>query len=106
MTGWPTGVASVTLDSGDKVKALAVNIDGKASRTSLSIRPERCVVSSKKVAGLSMLKGRIEELIYLGDHIRCRMNVAGNDEFIVKVPNTADYLGLEIGAETCRLADG
>ena len=90
----------MTLDSGDKVKALAVNIDGKASRTSLSIRPERCVVSSKKVAGLSMLKGRIEELIYLGDHIRCRMNVAGNDEFIVKVPNTADYLGLEIGAET------
>ena len=98
--GLAKGVASVTLDSGDKVKALAVNIDGKASRTSLSIRPERCVVSSKKVAGLSMLKGRIEELIYLGDHIRCRMNVAGNDEFIVKVPNTADYLGLEIGAET------
>ena len=98
--GLTKGVASVTLDSGDKVKALAVNIDGKASRTSLSIRPERCVVSQKKVAGLSMLKGRIEELIYLGDHIRCRMNVGGNDEFIVKVPNTADQLGLEIGAET------
>ena len=44
--------------------------------------------------------GRIEELIYLGDHIRCRMTVAGNNEFIVKVPNTADQLGLEIGAES------
>ena len=87
-------VASVTLDSGDKVKALAVNVNGKSSRTSLSIRPERCVVSPKKVAGLSMLKGRIQELIYLGDHIRCRMTVAGNDDFIVKVPNTADHLGL------------
>ena len=93
-------VATVKLDAGDEVKALAVNTDGKGSRTSLSIRPERCVVSPKKVAGLSMLKGRIEELIYLGDHIRCRMTVAGNDEFIVKVPNTADQLGLEIGAES------
>lgn len=90
----------MTLDTGDKVKALAVNTDGKGSRTSLSIRPERCIVSQKKSAGLSALKGRIEELIYLGDHIRCRMTVAGNNEFIVKVPNTADQLGLEIGAES------
>ena len=94
------GVASVKLDSGDTVKALAINTDGKGSRTSLSVRPERCVVSQKKTAGLSSLKGRLEELIYLGDHVRCRMNVAGNDEFIVKVPNTADQLGLTIGAET------
>ena len=36
-----------------------------------------------------MVDGRIEELIYLGDHIRVRMNVAGNDEFIVKVRNRA-----------------
>ena len=28
------------------------------------------------------------------------MTVAGNNEFIVKVPNTADQLGLEIGAES------
>ena len=50
------GVAAVTLDSGDKVKALAVNTDGKGSRTSLSIRPERCIVSQKKSAGVSALK--------------------------------------------------
>ena len=94
------GVASVKLDSGDVVEALAINTDGKGSATQLSIRPERCVVTAKKNAGFSSLKGRIEELIYLGDHIRCRMTVAGNDEFIVKVPNTADQLGLQIGAET------
>ena len=90
------GVAAVTLDSGEKVKALAVNIDGKGSRTSLSIRPERCIVSQKKSAGLSALKGRIEELIYLGDHIRCRMTVAGNNEFIVKVPNRPISLVLKL----------
>jgi putative spermidine/putrescine transport system ATP-binding protein len=64
----------------------------------LSVRPERCVVSAKKSSSMSMLDARIEELIYLGDHIRCRMNVAGDDQFIVKVPNTSGQLGLEIGA--------
>ena len=32
-------------------------------------------------------KGDIKELIYLGDHIRARIEVCGNDEFIVKIPN-------------------
>jgi len=40
------------------------------------------------------------ELIYLGDHIRCRMAVAGHDEFIVKVPNSSDHAALTVG-ETC-----
>jgi putative spermidine/putrescine transport system ATP-binding protein len=79
----------------------------------LSVRPERCVVSTKKSAKMSMLDARIEELIYLGDHIRCRMNVAGDDQFIVKVPNISGKLGLEIGAnlfvgwetDDCRALD-
>ncbi|NDH49962.1 MAG: ABC transporter ATP-binding protein [Proteobacteria bacterium] len=106
-------VATVKLDSGHMVKALSINNDGKGSRTMLSVRPERCVVSAKKSSSMSMLDARIEELIYLGDHIRCRMNVAGDDQFIVKVPNTSGQLGLEIGAnlyvgwktEDCRALD-
>ena len=93
------GIASVELDNGDMVKALAINVGGAGERSLLSVRPERCVVTQKKSRGLTALNGRIEELIYLGDHIRCRMNVAGDDEFIVKVPNTSSQLGLVIGAE-------
>ena len=92
------GIATIKLDSGAEVKALAVNIGGVGSRTTLSVRPERCVVLTKKSATVSRLDAKIEELIYLGDHIRCRMNVAGDDQFIMKVPNTSGQLGLEIGA--------
>ncbi len=91
-------VAVVELDSGHLVKALSVNNGGTGSRTILSVRPERCVLSVKKASSLSMLDARIEELIYLGDHIRCRMNVAGDDQFVVKVQNTSGQLGFEIGA--------
>ena len=93
-------IATVKLDAGDIVKALAVNVGAVGSRTTLSVRPERCIVTTKKSAGTSSLDARIEELIYLGDHIRCRMNVAGDDQFIVKVPNTSGQLGLEIGASS------
>ena len=92
------GIATINLDSGAEVKALAVNIGGVGSRTTLSVRPERCVILTKKLGAVSRLDAKIEELIYLGDHIRCRMNVAGDDQFIMKVPNTSGQLGLEIGA--------
>ena len=42
----------------------------------------------------------VKELIYLGDHIRCRMEVHGNDEFIVKVPNAAGHKHLVKGEKT------
>ena len=77
------------------------------------MRPERCVVSTEKSAAVTTLDAQIEELIYLGDHIRCRMNVAGDNQFIVKVPNDSGKLGLEIGvqmfvgwkADDCRALD-
>ncbi len=80
-------VATVKLDTGDIVKALAVNVAAKGDRTLLSIRPERVEINPAKSASDVNLKGSIEELIYLGDHIRARLTVAGHDDFVVKLPN-------------------
>ena len=106
------GTSQVKLDSGDVVKALAVNVK-KGERTLLSVRPERVEINpgSQSVDGL--LKGRIAELIYLGDHIRARLEVAGHDDFIVKVPNKASTGGVDEGktvhvgwkAADCRALD-
>jgi putative spermidine/putrescine transport system ATP-binding protein len=106
-------VATVKLDSGDVVKALAVNVAGKGDRTLLSLRPERVTIGAPKSKNGVSLQGRIEELIYLGDHIRTRMSVAGHTDFIVKVPNNADHHVLKKGqtttvgwqAEDCRALD-
>ena len=85
----------------------------KGERTLLSVRPERVEINpgSQSVDGL--LKGRIAELIYLGDHIRARLQVAGHDDFIVKVPNKGGTSEVEEGrevkigwrAEDCRALD-
>ena len=90
----------VELDGGGEVVAKTVNNTASVGeRTTLSLRPERVEIDPKKGQTDNTVTGVIKELIYLGDHIRTRMEVAGNDEFIVKVPNSAGNKPLAEGAE-------
>jgi putative spermidine/putrescine transport system ATP-binding protein len=43
--------------------------------------------------------GKVEEVIYHGDHTRVRMNVLGNNQFILKVPNSTSNLDIKPGKE-------
>ena len=107
------GECRVAVDGGGEVSALAVNVDGVNTRTTLSLRPERAEIDPPSVDGLNTLEGRVEELIYLGDHIRTRLTVAGHDDFIVKVPNTHSHRPMVVGetatvawvTEDCRALD-
>ena len=107
------GECRVAIDGGGEVSALAVNVDGVNARTTLSLRPERAEIDPPSVDGMNTLEGRVEELIYLGDHIRTRLTVAGHDDFIVKVPNTHSHRPMVVGetatvawvTEDCRALD-
>ena len=107
------GVAAVTLDSGEKVSAVAINVGKKGERTMLSIRPERVIINPDESQVAHVIDGHVQKLIYLGDHIRCRMTVGGNDEFIIKVPNASGNHPLAVGkdvrvswkTEDCRALD-
>ena len=104
-------VAAVDVDGGGHVSALAVNCGAVGERTMLSIRPERVLIGESELP--NAMEGRVVELIYLGDHIRCRMEVAGHDDFIVKVPNSTRHAVLQVGqatpvgwmTEDCRALD-
>ncbi len=91
-------IATVQLEDGDTCQALAVKCGGPGSKTLVSIRPERVSVSADP--GPNSTTAKVLELIYLGDHIRCRLNVHGNDEFVVKVPNAAGHKHLVVGETT------
>lgn len=80
------GIADVELTDGEKVHALAINA-GPGERTQLSIRPERVEIDPDESVTDHTVTGRVEEVIYLGDHIRTRMTVAGNSDFVVKTRN-------------------
>ncbi len=93
------------------VNALKVNVSEVGEKTQLSIRPERVSIDSNNNSS-NVFTGKIEELIYLGDHIRARLDVCGNNEFIVKVPNEGsfkhregDTLNLSWNSEDVRALD-
>ena len=108
-----SGNCRVQVDGGREVSALAVNVGDVNTRTTLSLRPERAEISPESTDGYNTLDGTVEELIYLGDHIRTRLTVAGHDDFIVKVPNTNAHRPLKVGeaatiawrTEDCRALD-
>jgi putative spermidine/putrescine transport system ATP-binding protein len=76
------------------------------------LRPERVWLDPDD-SFPNVFEGKVEELIYLGDHIRTRMTVCGHDEFIVKIPNSTDHKELQVGdltkigwkVEDCRALD-
>jgi len=91
-------IALVALEGGKKVSALMVDVKDIGENTILSIRPERVIIKPR-ASNSTDIDGKVLELIYLGDHIRCRMMVAGNDEFIVKMPNSSNHAQLKVGEE-------
>ena len=104
---------TVLLDNGDKVTADKVVDGGVGTQTTLSIRPERVELDPETGSVPVTVDGTIEELIYLGDHIRVRMSVSGTDQFVVKVRNSLGRESLQAGQkarvgwspEDCRALD-
>ncbi|HUE46408.1 MAG TPA: ABC transporter ATP-binding protein [Aestuariivirgaceae bacterium] len=90
----------VELDDGSQVHALKVNVDGVGDRTTLSLRPERVMIKPAELP--NTFEAQVKELIYLGDHIRTRVRLCGNDEFVIKIPNAQNHASLSVG-ETVKV---
>ena len=103
----------VEVGDGLEVDALNVKAGGVGSQTSLSLRPERVEVNPETGKYPNIFDARIEEMIYLGDHIRTRATVCGRSDFIVKIPNATHHAVLKAGdmvkfgwsVEDCRALD-
>ncbi|OLU12883.1 spermidine/putrescine ABC transporter ATP-binding protein [Pseudomonas sp. PA15(2017)] len=77
---------TVQLGRGEKVQALAVNVGQPGDAVSLSIRPERIRLNAAAEGCDNRFSGRVSEFIYLGDHVRVRLEVCGKTDFFVKQP--------------------
>lgn len=96
-----------------QIKALAVNVGAVGEAISLSLRPERVEIEVMPGQYPNVFTAIVEEIIYLGDHLRLRLHVCGDHNFIVKVQN--NHLGmspvvgqqLSVGwhADDCRALD-
>ena len=112
VTGEDGPLCSVEVD-GASVKALSINHNGVGNGTTLSLRPERVFVNPEENQCPNVFEAKVEELIYLGDHMRTRVSLLGHDEFVIKVPNSSGHVHLKPGEtvkvgwqpEDCRALD-
>ena len=79
--------------TGENIRALKINIKNIGDNSLISLRPERIYINSNEKFD-NNFDAVVKELIYLGDHIRTRLEICGNDQFIVKVPNS--HMGLKL----------
>ncbi len=86
----------VKLDSGNEIMANPITVKSKGEKTIVSLRPERAIIDPKDEMD-NKHKGKIEEVIYHGDHTRVRINLLGNNEFILKVPNSSARMDIKVG---------
>jgi putative spermidine/putrescine transport system ATP-binding protein len=87
----------VGLARGEQVEALAVNVGAVGEPVTLSIRPERVRLNGHSDACRNRFSGRVAEFIYLGDHVRIRMEVCGKDDFYIKQPVAELDASLAVG---------
>ncbi|MFN3144788.1 MAG: ABC transporter ATP-binding protein [Paracoccaceae bacterium] len=92
------GIAEVTLDDGEVIDTVPVNVGKVGERTLVSIRPERVEVNRDRLApDAHTLKAEVLEFIYMGDIYRTRLRVAGRDDFIIKTRNAPDQRRMQPG---------
>ena len=88
----------VKLGNGTEILANPIRVKAKGEKTIVSLRPERAIIDPKENMQ-NKHKGKIEEVIYHGDHTRVRVNMLGNSEFILKVPNSSARMDIKLGNE-------
>ncbi|MDS9467289.1 ABC transporter ATP-binding protein [Paracoccus sp. MBLB3053] len=95
--------ALVRLGNGDLIDATAVNIRESGQSTTVSIRPERVEFKPDLMpAGAHTLEAQVKDVVYMGDILRARLRVAGQDDFVMKYRNTLGQVKLSPG-ETIRI---
>jgi putative spermidine/putrescine transport system ATP-binding protein len=95
------------------VTAIPVSAKSAGTPTTLSLRPERVRINPEQGVYANQFEAEVQELIYLGDHTRCRVSVLGSSNFIVKVANAEGVPSLVPGQkvrvgwkpEDCRALD-
>jgi putative spermidine/putrescine transport system ATP-binding protein len=102
-------LADDTCIEGSIVESLA-----PGAPVTVSLRPERVQIQlaahTMAQAGGCRLQGALQEVIYLGDHVRLRVALSGNGEFMVKrpisetdaLPAVGDAVALAWAPEHCR----
>ena len=64
------------------------------SETLVAIRPERVNIAPLSMQYSNEFDALVEDISFLGDHLRVRLEVCGSSDFIAKIPNIVGHGGI------------
>ncbi len=76
---------------GEIVQAFPVAVADGDARASLTIRPERVALNPEPGRYPNCFDAVVEDIIFMGDHLRIHARLLGNSAFIVKIPNIVGH---------------
>ena len=79
-------------DTGDGiVKAFLVSPRGAGDAVTLAIRPERVALDPEPGRYSNEFEAEVDDIVFLGDHLRVRLTVCGSSDFVIKIANTVGH---------------
>ena len=76
---------------GHIIRAFQVTACKPGDAVTLAIRPERVCLEPDPDIYSNRFEAHIEDLTFLGDHLRLRVAVCGHTDFVVKIPNIVGH---------------
>ena len=99
----------VRLPSGESIEAENVGNNAKGDQVLISLRPERVQLAANasdlKHCG-NKVKGKLQEKIFLGDHMRARFSACNKEGFVVNLPNKEGIEHVKVAKEGQDMALG
>jgi len=80
---------------GSEIIANPILIKNIGDKTRMSLRPERVILDPPDEV-VNKFQSLVKEIIYHGDHTRIRVNLLGQDDFILKVPNSTNFKNIKV----------
>ena len=84
------------------VQAFAVAGRSVGEEVILAIRPERVALTPKPGEYTNEFDAKVEDLVFLGDHLRVRLNLGGYESFVAKIPNIVGH-GAVLKGDSVRI---
>ena len=76
---------------GGIIKAFRIAPSRIGDTVAIAIRPERVSLAPKPGLYHNEFDARIDDIMFLGDHLRLRLTVCGHSNFIAKIPNIVGH---------------
>jgi hypothetical protein len=96
-------VTGVMIDqAGETVEAFLVSPRQPGDAVVLAIRPERIGLAPKPGTYSNEFDVVVEDIAFLGDHLRVRAALGGAADFIIKIPNVVGH-GAVLAGDTVRV---